>query len=212
MLQNARKTLCFKNNMVYKIPPGGGKPYPASGLYTTWPSFVNVEFWPIDPTLRAGRGGVVGALRAKYLLPYCCIRVILFNLINIVTMFWKNWIMTYWPHPQGQVVVRCVCGGGGVGNSCYHVAAYLIPFNSIYNVTSCEKVGLNFISLYKYTIAKSHALKWKVTSFIQKGFRRRSIDFCELYPFRRIWAKWWLWYVTANTNFMPLNLRTNLVT
>ena len=33
MLQNPRKTLGFKNNMVYKIPPGGGgKPYPASGL------------------------------------------------------------------------------------------------------------------------------------------------------------------------------------
>ena len=35
MLQNPRKTLGFKKNMVYKIPPGGGgKPYPASGLKT----------------------------------------------------------------------------------------------------------------------------------------------------------------------------------
>ena len=35
MLQNPRKTLGFKKNMVYKIPPGGGgKPYPASGLIT----------------------------------------------------------------------------------------------------------------------------------------------------------------------------------
>ena len=34
MLQNPRKTLGFKKNMVYKISPGGGggKPYPASGL------------------------------------------------------------------------------------------------------------------------------------------------------------------------------------
>ena len=32
MLQNPRKTLGFEKNMVYKIPPGGGKPYPASGL------------------------------------------------------------------------------------------------------------------------------------------------------------------------------------
>ena len=34
MLQNPCKTLSFKKNMVYKIPPGGGggKPYPASGL------------------------------------------------------------------------------------------------------------------------------------------------------------------------------------
>ena len=33
MLQILCKTLGFKKNMVYKIPPGGGaKPYPASGL------------------------------------------------------------------------------------------------------------------------------------------------------------------------------------
>ena len=33
MLQNPRKTLGLKKNMVYEIPPGGGgKPYPASGL------------------------------------------------------------------------------------------------------------------------------------------------------------------------------------
>ena len=32
MLQNPCKTLGFKKNVVYKIPPGGGKPYPASGL------------------------------------------------------------------------------------------------------------------------------------------------------------------------------------
>ena len=36
MLQNPCKTLGFKKKMVYKIPPGGGgKPYPASGLYVT---------------------------------------------------------------------------------------------------------------------------------------------------------------------------------
>ena len=36
MLQNPCKTLGFKKNMVYKIPPGGGgKPYPASGLFVT---------------------------------------------------------------------------------------------------------------------------------------------------------------------------------
>ena len=43
MLQNPCKTLGFKKNMVYKIPPGwggwGGKPYPASG-----PTFCDTGF------------------------------------------------------------------------------------------------------------------------------------------------------------------------
>ena len=38
MWQNPCKTLGFKKSMVYKIPPGGGgKPYPASGLYQNFP-------------------------------------------------------------------------------------------------------------------------------------------------------------------------------
>ena len=37
MLQNPCKTLGFKKNMVYEIPPGGGgKPYPASGLHAAF--------------------------------------------------------------------------------------------------------------------------------------------------------------------------------
>ena len=32
MMQNPCKTLGFKNNMVYKISPTGGRPYPDSGL------------------------------------------------------------------------------------------------------------------------------------------------------------------------------------
>ena len=45
MLQNPCKTLGFKKNMVYKIPPGGGgKPYTASGLITqnVYVNMVNV--------------------------------------------------------------------------------------------------------------------------------------------------------------------------
>ena len=42
MLQNPCKTLGFKKNMVYKIPPGGGgKPYPASGLMMLFVTNVN---------------------------------------------------------------------------------------------------------------------------------------------------------------------------
>ena len=43
MLQNPCKTLGFKKNMVYKIPPGGGgKPYPASGLKETRSVTMNI--------------------------------------------------------------------------------------------------------------------------------------------------------------------------
>ena len=44
MLQNPCKTLGFKKNMVYKIPPGGGgKPYPASGLLSWLSSCQHIE-------------------------------------------------------------------------------------------------------------------------------------------------------------------------
>ena len=47
MLQNPRKTLGFKKNMVYKIPPGGGggKPYPASGL-------LGLYLMMLDPSVK----------------------------------------------------------------------------------------------------------------------------------------------------------------
>ena len=45
MLQNPCKTLGFKKNMVFKIPPGGGgKPYPASGLNVSIYSFLVQQF------------------------------------------------------------------------------------------------------------------------------------------------------------------------
>ena len=55
MLQNPRKTLGFKKNMVYKIPPGGGgKPYPASGLLSAVLS---------DPLLLSNKERSSGILR-----------------------------------------------------------------------------------------------------------------------------------------------------
>ena len=50
---------------------------------------------------------------------------------NIRYHVWKSWILTYWPHPQGRG------GGGGLGgqNICYHVAALVILFNLICNMT-----------------------------------------------------------------------------
>ena len=46
MLQNPRKTLGFKKNMVYEIPPGGGgKPYPASGLDGAFLKSFSIFAW-----------------------------------------------------------------------------------------------------------------------------------------------------------------------
>ena len=76
----------------------------------------------IDP-LRGGGGG--GGLRAKYLLPCCCIgdslgmqhghvlKNLYFNLLTPKAREWGG-----------------VCGG----NICYHVAAFVIPFNLICNM------------------------------------------------------------------------------
>ena len=49
MLQNPCKTLGFKKNMVYKIPPGGegGKPYPASGLFSICNLIKNEGFFSV---------------------------------------------------------------------------------------------------------------------------------------------------------------------
>ena len=56
MLQNPRKTLGFKKNMVYKIPPGGGgKPYPASGLiYRASPNGEEADEMPQNASSHQG--------------------------------------------------------------------------------------------------------------------------------------------------------------
>ena len=41
MLQNRCKKLGFKKNMFYKIPPGEGKPYLASGLLLNFMYFIS---------------------------------------------------------------------------------------------------------------------------------------------------------------------------
>ena len=61
MLQNPCKTLGFKKNMVYKIPPGrGGKPYPASGLILAFPVTFKDLMEPVfNQALKAGHVGFV---------------------------------------------------------------------------------------------------------------------------------------------------------
>ena len=69
-----------------------------------------------------------GGLSAKYLLPFCCIGDILkFNLQHDYVL--KSCILTLRP--------PVLAGGGGVcwQNISYHVAAFVIPFNLICNMT-----------------------------------------------------------------------------
>ena len=56
---------------------------------------------------------------------------------------------------------------------------FYCPFCCICNVQIKDVLtsfGLNFISLFKYIIAKLHALKTNSCKFYAKGFRRKSID------------------------------------
>ena len=58
MLQNPRKTLGFKKNMVYKIPPGGGgKPYPASGLLKLVVVYANYSLLSSFDDIKTGNNG-----------------------------------------------------------------------------------------------------------------------------------------------------------
>ena len=54
MLQNVRKTIGFKKNMVYKISPGGGKPYLSSSLGEELGNFQQY-YTTEEPGLRLGR-------------------------------------------------------------------------------------------------------------------------------------------------------------
>ena len=55
--------------------------------------------------------------------------------------FQKRYSLTFWPHPLGR---GCVCGQ----NICYHVAASVVSFNLICNMTTFRKI----YRLYKFDI------------------------------------------------------------
>ena len=50
-----------------------------------------------------------------------------------MTTFRIRYSLTFWPHPLGQ---GCVCGQ----NICYHVAASVVSFNLILNITTFKKI------------------------------------------------------------------------
>ena len=84
-----------------------------------------VEFWPTDPILRVGGGGLGG----QNICYHVAALVILFNLICNMTLFWKSWILSYLPHPQGR--------GWSAGKIFVTMLlhAFVILFNLIYNMT-----------------------------------------------------------------------------
>ena len=86
-----------------------------------------VEFWPTDPILRVGGGG--GGLGGQNICYHVAALVILFNLICNMTLFWKSWILSYLPHPQGR--------GWSAGKIFVTMLlhAFVILFNLIYNMT-----------------------------------------------------------------------------
>ena len=73
-------------------------------------------------------------MQAKYLVLCCCNRD---SLKFDMQRDHDSGILTYWPHPKGQVCV-CVCvwGGGSAGKIFATMFLYfVIPFNLICNMT-----------------------------------------------------------------------------
>ena len=69
--------------------------------YATWPCSENVEFRPIDSITRVRVSG--GRGNCMQHIWYCVAAiVILLNLIGNMIVFWKSWILIYWPHSQGR--------------------------------------------------------------------------------------------------------------
>ena len=91
--------------------------------YATWLLSEKDIVWPFDPTPWF-EGVSVGKVFATMLLPASS------ALIWYATWLLseKKYSLTFSPHPLGR---GCVCGQ----NICYHVAASVVSFNLIYNMT-----------------------------------------------------------------------------
>ena len=91
--------------------------------YATWLLSVKDIEWPFDPTPWV-KGVSVGKIFATMLLP-----------VSSALIWYATWLLsekiyslTFWPHPLGR---GCVCGQ----NIYYHVAASVVSFNLICNMT-----------------------------------------------------------------------------
>ena len=92
--------------------------------YATWSCSAKVTFEFM--TLGSGEG--CGQNICYHVTAF----MIAFNFIGNMTMFWKRWILNFWPPGSGG-------GGGGSARIIFatmlHVAAPVIPFNLICNMT-----------------------------------------------------------------------------
>ena len=84
---------------------------------------LNLAFWP--QVQAEGGGGGYGQNIWYRVTAFA----IAFNLICNMTMFWKSWILEFWPPGLGGV------SAGILFATTLHVAAPVIPFNFICNLT-----------------------------------------------------------------------------
>ena len=127
-------------------------PYPGSGVsagkifatmflyswfsliwYVTWPCPGKVKFWPTDPVFRVGGGGRGVEVFGEQLI---CYHAAAFS----DSLWYATWPCSkkveFWPNDPIPRV-GCVCEQ----NISYHVAAFVILFNLIYNMTVFWKNG-----------------------------------------------------------------------
>ena len=100
---------------------GNPGPYPKKG-----------EFWPFDPIHRVGRGsGVCG--QNIYYHAAAFGDSLYFDTRSTMTIFWKSWNLTYWPHLQGSG--RGLLAKYLLRNECTMLLNLMIPSNLICNIT-----------------------------------------------------------------------------
>ena len=81
-----------------------------------------------------------------------------------MTTFRKRYSLTFWPHPLGR---GCVCGQ----NICYHVAASIVSFNLISNMTTFRKIySLTPPPGSRVCLIREKMSKFSQLSFCQKLF------------------------------------------
>ena len=95
--------------------------------FATWPCSEKVEFWTFDPNPRVRGKGVCRQTFCDHVAAY----VIPFNLICNMTLFWKSWILTFWP----------VASGGGGGAKYWVPCCYISWFHLIWYATwPCSEI------------------------------------------------------------------------